>query len=111
MYVLQEVRVQVRPTRYRVPDVCVVLGGRPDEEILTKPPFLCIEILSPEDRVSRMQDRIDDYLRFGVRYVWLIDPYQRRAWIYMQDEIREVRDGLLRTADLGWIVPLTEVLG
>jgi Uma2 family endonuclease len=94
-----------------VPDVCVVLGGRPDEEILTKPPFLCIEILSPEDRVSRMQDRIDDYLRFGVRYVWLIDPYQRRAWIYMQDEIREVRDGLLRTADLGWIVPLTEVLG
>ena len=111
MYVLQEVRVQVRPTRYRVPDVCVVLGGRPDEEILTKPPFLCIEILSPEDRVSRMQDRIDDYLRFGVRYVWLIDPYQRRACIYTQDEIREVRDGLLRTADLGWIVPLTEVLG
>jgi len=29
----------------------------------------------------------------------------------MQDEIREVRDGLLRTADLEWIVPLTEVLG
>jgi Uma2 family endonuclease len=111
MYVLQEVRVQVRPTRYRVPDVCVVLGGRPDEQILTKPPFLCIEILSPEDRVSGMQDRIDDYLRFGVRYVWLIDPYQRRACIYTQDEIREVRDGLLRTADLEWIVPLTEVLG
>jgi Uma2 family endonuclease len=111
MYVLQQVRVQVRPTRYRVPDVCVVLGGRPDAEILTKPPFLCIEVLSPEDRVNRMQDRIDDYLRFGVRYVWLIDPYQRRAWIYTQDEIREVRDGLLRTADLEWIVPLTEVLG
>jgi Uma2 family endonuclease len=94
-----------------VPDVCVVLGPEPDEQIFTAPPFLCIEILSPEDRQSRMQERIDDYLRFGVRYVWLIDPYQRRAWIYTQDEIREVRDGLLRTANPEWIVPLAEVLG
>jgi Uma2 family endonuclease len=111
MWVLQEVRVQVRPTRYRVPDVCVVPGGRPDEEILTQPPLLCVEILSPEDRVGRMQDRIDDYFGFGVRFVWLIDPKARRAWIYTPDEIREVRDGLLRTADPEWIVPLADVLG
>jgi Uma2 family endonuclease len=111
MWVLQEVRVQVLPTRYRVPDVCVVLGGRPDEEILTKPPFLCVEILSPEDRVSRMQDRIDDYFRFGVRWVWLINPRARRAWIYTPDTIQEVRDGILRTSDPEFSVPLTEVLG
>jgi Uma2 family endonuclease len=111
MFVLQEVRVQVRPTGYRVPEVCAVLGGRPDEEIITKPPFLCVEILSPEDRQNRMQERIDDYLRFGVGYVWLINPQARRAWIYTQDEIREVRDGLLRTAEPEWIVPLAEVLG
>jgi Uma2 family endonuclease len=111
MWVLQETRVQVLPTRYRVPDVCVVLGGRPNEEILTKPPLLCVEILSPEDRVSRMQDRIADYFRFGVRFVWLIDPWTRRAWIYTPDEIREVRDGLLRTEDPELIVPLVEVLG
>ena len=110
MWVLQETRVQVLPTRYRVPDVCVVLGGRPDEEILTKPPFLCVEILSPEDRVSRLQDRIDDYFRFGVRVVWLIDPKARRAWIHTPDTIQEVRDGLLRTSHPEWIVPLAEVL-
>ena len=111
IFVVQELRVQVSPTRYRVPDVLVVLGGRPDEQILTKPPFLCIEILSPEDRVGRMQDRIDDYLRFGVRYVWVIDPYRQKAWIHTSDEIREVRDGLLRTQDPELIVPLGEVLG
>ena len=44
-----EQRVQVKPTRFRIPDLCVVLGD-PGEQILTKPPFLCIEILSPEDR-------------------------------------------------------------
>lgn len=110
IFVVQELRVQVSPTRYRVPDVLVVLGGRPDEQILTKPPFLCVEILSPEDRIGRMQERIDDYLRFGVRYVWVIDPYRQKAWIHTADEIREVRDGLLRTADPELIVPLAEVL-
>jgi Uma2 family endonuclease len=110
-FALQECRVQVSPTRYRVPDVCVMLGPEPDGNILTEPPFLCIEVLSPEDRLSRMQEKIDDYLRFGVRFVWLIDPYERRAWIYTKDGIREVRDGLLRTADPEWIVPVAEIFG
>jgi Uma2 family endonuclease len=58
-----------------------------------------------------MQDRIDDYFSFGVRFVWLVDPKARRAWIYTQDEIREVRDGLLRTADPEWIVPIAGIFG
>src|ERR1700690_2975335 len=60
-----EQRVQVKPARFRIPDVCVVLGN-PSEQILTKPPFICIEILSPEDRMSRVEERIDDYLAMGV---------------------------------------------
>ena len=36
------------------------------EPIITKPPFICIEILSKKDTVESMQDRIDDYLAFGV---------------------------------------------
>jgi Uma2 family endonuclease len=111
IFVMQEQRVQISPHRYRVPDVCVVLGPEPDEQIFTKPPFLCVEILSPEDRIGRVHEKIDDYLRFGVRFVWVIDPYERKAWIYAPDETREVRDGLLRTWDPEWIVPLAEVLG
>ena len=111
VFALQEWRVQVSPTRYRIPDVCVVLGPEREGNILTDPPFLCIEVQSPEDRIGRIQQKIADYLRFGVRFVWLIDPYDRRAWIYTQDEIREVRDGLLRTEAPEFIVPLASVLG
>src|SRR5580692_7904741 len=59
-HVFPEQRVQVSPTRFRVPDVCVVTGAEPDEQIFTKPPFLCIEILSSKDTMTRMQERIDD---------------------------------------------------
>jgi len=97
IFVIQELRVQVSPTRYRVPDICVVVGPEPDEQIFTKPPFLCIEVLSPEDRMSRMQDRINDYLAFGVAYVWVVDPRTRKAWVYTSEAMREVRDGVLRT--------------
>src|SRR5580658_2501623 len=49
--VLPEVRLQVKPSRFRVPDVCVAVDHSNDS-ILTKPPFLCVEVLSPEDRMS-----------------------------------------------------------
>jgi Uma2 family endonuclease len=109
IFVIQETRVQVSPTRFRVPDVCVVAGPEPDEEIFTSPPFLCIEVLSPEDRMSRMQVKIDDYLAFGVAYVWVIDPQTRKAWVYTRDVMREVRDGVLRTEGLDIAVPLEDL--
>ena len=52
--VVVEQRVQVSPTRFRIPDVCVVLG-KTNEQIFRTPPFLCIEVLSPEDRLSRVR--------------------------------------------------------
>jgi Uma2 family endonuclease len=76
------------PTRYRVPDV-IVTRGKPDEQILSTPPLLCIEILSPEDRMSRVNARIKEFLYFGVPVVWLIDPEERRLWVYRPGSIEE----------------------
>jgi Uma2 family endonuclease len=107
--VLPEVRVQVKPTRFRVPDVCVVLGD-PGEEILTKPPFLCIEILSPEDRMSRMKERVNEHLAMGVPYVWVLDPQTKQTYVATQTaRWREVTDGVLRTANPVLEVPLAEI--
>ncbi len=98
--VAPEQRVQVRPTRFRVPDIAVLTGQAPTGGIVKEPPFLCIEILSPRDRVEEMQERIDDYLSFGVRYVWLIHPRTRRAFVYTVEGVAEVKDGVLRTRSL-----------
>jgi len=58
--VLPEQRMRISSTRYRVPDICLVSLDDPVEQILTKPPLACIEILSPEDTLRRMQQRVDD---------------------------------------------------
>jgi Uma2 family endonuclease len=88
IHVFPELRTQVAPKRYRVPDIAVTTS-RPAGRILQAPPFLCIEILSPEDRASRIQEKIDDYLTFGVAHIWLLDPRKRRAWSYTREGKRE----------------------
>lgn len=83
-----EWRFQIKPTRFRVPDV-VLTRGKPTEQILTKAPLLCIEILSPEDTISKMNSRVTDYLDFGVPAVWVIDPIEKTIWIYRQNGMQQ----------------------
>jgi Uma2 family endonuclease len=104
-----EQRIQVSPTRFRIPDICVMLGKGPFTKILQAPPFICIEILSPEDRIARLQKRIDDYLKFGVPNVWMIDPGSRRAYTYSSEGSREAKDNVLRTGNPGIFLNLNEI--
>jgi Uma2 family endonuclease len=107
--VLTEQRVQVKSTRYRIPDVTVIAGPLPTTQILRDPPFLCIEILSPGDTVEDMQDKIDDYLAFGVPYVWVVNPRKSRAFEYTAGGVREAKDGILRTANPDIVMPIIEL--
>jgi Uma2 family endonuclease len=109
IFVFPEQRVQVSPRRYRVPDICVYVGEEPQDQIFRTAPFICIEILSPEDRWERNQQRIDDYLKFGVPYIFVINPRERRAWACAKDGNREIHDGMLRTENPSLTVPLAEI--
>ena len=77
---ITEQRIQVSPTRYRIPDVCIVPSNRPIIGIHRTAPFLCVEVLSPEDRFQRVLERVQEYTRMGVRHVWIIDPVSREVW-------------------------------
>lgn len=107
--VLTEQRIRIAPRKYRVPDVCVYKEPAPRDRIFSTPPFIAIEILSPEDRMSRVRKKIDEYLAFGVAYVWLVDPDTRRADVYTTSGFYEVKDGVLRTEDPAIEVPLAEL--
>jgi len=87
--VVPEQRVQVKAARFRVPDLSVVKGD-PEESILRTPPLVCIEILSPDDSMSSMQERIDDYIEFGVLNVWVFDPRRKKAFWADRDGVHEL---------------------
>jgi Uma2 family endonuclease len=97
--VFPEQRVRVSDRRFRIPDVCVTHLPEPDEQVFTAPPYICIEVLSPEDTFPRLQDRFDDYLKMGAPNVWVLDPASRRAWRITVEGHLEALDGVLKTSD------------
>jgi Uma2 family endonuclease len=44
-----------------------------------------------------MEPKIDDYLRFGVEYIWVIDPQTGNGHIYTAERRIVVEDGKFRT--------------
>lgn len=106
-----ETRTQVMPNRYRVPDVCAYLDGEPDEERFTVPPFLCIEVLSPEDRMLRALRVAADYFAMGVPNVWIIDPLDGIAYVCGAGGVLLVASDSICTADGRIQIPLDAVFG
>ncbi|MCU1313653.1 MAG: hypothetical protein JWM54_1410 [Acidobacteriaceae bacterium] len=87
--VYPELRVQVSPTRFRVPDITVLRADAPDEQIITHPPLIVIEILSPSDTLLAMRERIDDYLAFAIPHIWIVDPTDRMGYVCRSGVFRE----------------------
>jgi len=77
---LTEQRIQISPRKFLIPDVCVLRVGSPADDILSDPPLIAIEILSPEDTKRRAEKKAAEYLEFGVEHVWVIDPHARVAY-------------------------------
>ena len=96
--VLVEQRVQVSTTRFRGPDVCVLAANAPREQIISHPPLVCIEVLSREDRMGRVMERADEYLKMGVPNIWIIDLQTRSGYRYTAEGFLKATDGVLRAA-------------
>jgi Uma2 family endonuclease len=108
VFAYTEQRVQVARTRFRVPDVCVYVGDDPAEQVFRTPPFLAVEILSKDDRPADLQEKIQDYRNFGVRYIWVIDPATRRGYVYTGDACYDAPSDLW-TQDPDFTLPLTQL--
>jgi Uma2 family endonuclease len=80
-----EQRIQVSSTRVRVPDLVVVLPG-PQPDVLVEPPLLIVEILSPDDTYTSLQQRCQDYLAMGVQTVWIVDPQTRSGRVCIDSQ-------------------------
>ena len=70
----------------RSPDVAFVRAERlPAEGIgwdwLTVAPDLVVEILSPSETASALEEKLHDYRVSGTRLIWIVDPVRRAVFI------------------------------
>lgn len=99
----QRVRTQRNPARYRVPDLCLT-QGEPAESVFTDPPYLCVEILSPDDTAVDLRAEVHEYLAFGVAYVWInvwiMDPSNGTGEIHTPAGIERVQNGRFHAGEV-----------
>jgi Uma2 family endonuclease len=63
------------------------------------PPLIAVEILSPDDRLTEVREKLEEYRAWGVPHVWLVDPHSRR--LYSCDAgLREVASFLVGELDI-----------
>jgi Uma2 family endonuclease len=84
LVMMSELRVRIEPRLFRVIDFTVYLGSRPEGRFAETPAFVAIEIVSPDDRQGRLKERLQDYRRWGVPHVWLVDPQRKRLYEYTE---------------------------
>ena len=108
--VLPEIRVRISSSRFRVADVAVWRDGDIGDRIPRVQPFLAVEVLSPEDRITRMQPKIAEYLSIGVEWIWLIDPLEKSAICYSQRNPAGILSEVLRTENPDIELTLAAVL-
>ena len=77
---IQEQRTRIASTKVRIPDVCVFSRDVPIEQVFTRPQLIAIEVLSPEDRHARIDERLSNFRDFGVPNIWVVDPETRAGW-------------------------------
>src|SRR5206468_12813748 len=75
------------PDTVRGPDVSFVRAGTPagdrsGRSFILGAPDLAIEIVSPSNTRSEIDEKVSEYLSAGTRLVWVVDTEQRVAHVH-----------------------------
>jgi Uma2 family endonuclease len=78
------------PGLVRRPDVSFIRNGRLPGGVVPKgwakiAPDLAVEVVSPNDRVYALEEKLDDYRKVRVPLVWVVYPNSRTVRVYRAD--------------------------
>jgi len=71
----------------RRPDVSYVSDRRvkPTKGYIYGAPDLAVEVISPSERPGKIQEKLEEYLQFGVKQVWQVYPDDRQIVVSLPD--------------------------
>jgi Uma2 family endonuclease len=93
------------PAKVRKPDVSFIRRGRlpndkPPKGHCKIAPDLAIEVISPGDTASELDDKVKEYLDAGVRLVWVVNPTSKSVRIHRPLSAKPGPSGPLFGADV-----------
>jgi Uma2 family endonuclease len=80
VFTCPELRLKIRSGLYLIPDVSIFYRNKPTQRVPDTPPLVAIEICSPEDRMTKVREKLQEYRAWGVPHVWLVDPQSKRLY-------------------------------
>jgi Uma2 family endonuclease len=102
-----ELRVQVGPENFRIPDIAILSREAPREQIITHPPLAVFEILSPEDTMTRMLQKLADYEGMGIRAIWVIEPKKPSYFQFTEGKL--IPASVFQLPGTSFSVPMAEI--
>jgi Uma2 family endonuclease len=100
----------------RAPDIGFVSIARAPEPFgsgfVPMPPDLAVEVVSPGDRAEEIEEKIQDYLRYGVRFIWVMYPSLKSIMVRKPNAMKELTgDDVLDGEDVlpGFKVKVSEI--
>ena len=79
-----------KPSQVRRPDISFILAARlgdvPDDGHVPIRPDLVVEVVSPEDRINDLEDRLADFRSVNVPLIWIVYPQSRIVRIFRPGE-------------------------
>jgi Uma2 family endonuclease len=81
-------KLRSKPDTVLAPDVAFVSKARLNELGRTEgywpgPPDLAVEVNSPSDTVREVEAKVNAWLEFGTRLVWVVSPKLRNVTVYL----------------------------
>jgi Uma2 family endonuclease len=74
------------PDVVRAPDISFIsssrLPSRQESGFFNGAPDLAVEVLSPSDTASEVQQKVQEYLQAGAKLVWIVDPQTKAVTAY-----------------------------
>ena len=96
VWAMPELRSEVTESRYRLPDVCVLLSS-PGTKVLRDAAFLAVKILSEDDRMTNVIEKLEEYAAKGVPHIWVIDPRLQQMFAFRSNCLQRVEGDVIAT--------------
>ena len=97
-----ELRTKTGERRYRIPDVAVLDADAPEDPVALVPPLIAFEVLSPEDRMSKLRVRLADFEVMGVPGIYVVEPESGALMRWIEGGLPAADRIVLRDREIAW---------